>query len=257
MKKFVLFTLSLVMAMSLTFTSCDNDDDDDDNATVLNPTQTQYGLAINYTATWCGPCGNWGAPLIHELADMGNVVAITNHASGDPMYTAGLYGSMSDARPTGGGIPAFWIGDTKTTSTSEMTTLLAQTPIAGVDLSRSVSGSTMTVKVKAKFFAAGTGDYYLSVYVLENGIDGSAAAGNYEQNGAIQPYEHDYVLRTSALGDGDAYGELIATDPANGKTVNKEYSITLDSGWDNSLYACAIIWKKDGTFYEFVNAKKK
>ena len=256
MRKFSLIILGFIFV----FVSCNKNEEEEPVTDTLVPQKSQWGFALNYTATWCGPCGSWGAPLIHELEEMGNVVAITAHASGDPMFNQGLYNSFENVRTNGGGIPSFWIGDTKTNNESFMTTLLEQEPVAGIAISSSKSGTSITVKTKTEFFEAGEGEYYLSVLILESGIDGSSSSGQYAQNGTDTPatYKHDFVLRASAT-DGNAYGELVTTDPAKGTTVSKNYTITLEESWNNEVYAVAVLWRKSTTgmpVFEFVNAVK-
>lgn len=226
----------------------------------LNPQQEQWGLAINYTAKWCSPCGSWGAPLIHDLNEMGKVVTVTNHASGDPMFNSTLYYAMSADRPTGGGIPAFWIGDTKTTSTSAMTTLLAKTPIAGLDMKTFRVGSDINIAVQVKFFSAGSGDYYLSFWMLESGIDGSASAGTYAQAGTSDAnYTHDFVLRQAY--DTKVYGDKILTSPAAGTVYDKVITMSVDAAWTKDVYIAACLWKYDPAgnptnnipYYKYIN----
>jgi len=253
MKNYLLLLLSFVIV----FAACKKDEEEQIEDQ-LTPKKDQWGFALNYTATWCGPCGNWGAPLIHEYADAGKVVAITAHASGDPMYNPALYGSFENVRTNGGGIPAFWVGDIKTTEMNHMDNLLSQTPLAGIAMSKTDNGSSMTVKTKTEFFEAGSGEYYLVVLLLESGIDGSSSAGSYSQNGVSNPatYKHDFVLRTSHV-DGSVYGELIATDPTKGKSVAKEVTLTIDENWTNDVYPVVILWRKNlsgSPKYEFINA---
>lgn len=227
---------------------------------LLEPKREQWGLAINYTATWCGPCGSWGAPRIHELNNMGKVVTITNHASGDPMYNQALYSGMSADRPTGGGIPSFWIGNTKSSNVSTMTSFLAQIPIAGIDMKTNRVENEIHVAAQVKFFEQGTGDYFLSFYMLESGIDGSATAGAYRQNGTSDPnYKHDYVIRKSHTTQ--VYGEQVVTDPAKDHVINRKFSMTVDANWTQEVYIVAALWKynPDGNpsnnipHYEFIN----
>lgn len=259
MKKLTFILLAFVLIAS----ACKKDEDEDD-ATKLAPSAKQNGFAINYTATWCGPCGDWGAPKINNYASDGpNGAVITAHASSDPMNNP-LYGSFSAVRETGGGIPAFWVGDTKTSNDGAMAALVASgDAAAGVDYTYEVSGTTMTIKTKTKFFAPTGGKYFLSVLVLEDGIDGSSSAGQYKQNGTTSSYpednyKHNFVLRKSSI-SGQAYGEEIATAPAKDSEVEKEYTITLDGSWSNP-YPVAIIWEMDATAspqYKFVNSLKK
>jgi len=249
-------TLLLALLVVATISSCKKKKDDE----TLAPTQDQYGFAINYTATWCGYCGSWGADAIHDLHDVdaAKVVAICAHDGGDPMHINSLFGTFSaqNQRYTGGGIPSFWVGDTKTHSNGAMTNLLAQTPIAGMDMKSSKKNGKVKVDAQVKFFDAGTGEYYLSILLLEDGIPGGNGTGSYEQNGTSNAnYEHDYVLRGSHVSS-NSYGELIATDPASGKVINVSGEITYDSSWDD-IYPVLLLWHKNANgFYEFVNAFK-
>lgn len=254
MKKLAL----LLIAAGLMFTACDKDD-----PSKLDPQQVMFALGINYTATWCGPCGNWGAPLIHDIeaTSPGKVVAITNHASGDPMHNATLYGEMTADRETGGGIPSFWVGDSKVSSgdaVSSTQALLANVPDAGMDYAVVRTGNTFDIDVQVKFFNDVTGDYYLSTYILESGIDGSTNAGAFKQNGVSNPdtYKHDFVIRSSATGN--AYGEMITSGATANQTFDKNYSMNIDLTWTNDVYVVCILWKYDAASaaptYKFVNA---
>lgn len=248
MRKLLIISLIVVIG----FVSCKKDE-----TTKLEPKQEQNALAINYTATWCGYCGSEGAPIIKNWGAMDNVVAITAHASQDPMNN-NLFNSFSQDRTTGGGIPSFWVGDNKTRETSAIENLLTQIPVAAVAINHSVSNNQMEVSTKTVFYEAGEGSYYLSILVLEDGIDGSANAGAYKQNGTSDPnYTHAFVLRASSI-ENKAYGELLVENPQANEMVEKKYNIPLNTEWKN-IYPVAIIWKYDATSspkYQFINAVK-
>ena len=256
MKKIIL----AILFLTAIFVSCKKDQKEDnppDNS--LTPVQQQWGFALNYTATWCFYCGQWGAPLIHQFADTGNVVAITAHAQGDPMYNSALYGNLSAVRPDGGGIPSFWVGDIATTDIASMTALLAQSPVAAIAIQSEKIGDSLSVNTKVRFYEAGSGEFYLSVLILEDGIDGSGSAGEYAQNGTSNPdtYCHDFVLMASNAG-GNAYGEMILSNPEAGTEITKHYSIYVSGSWVN-IYPVAILWRLDMfgyPVYSFVNAVK-
>jgi uncharacterized lipoprotein YehR (DUF1307 family) len=258
MKKLTLILLAFVLIVS----ACKKDEEEEDTSSSLNPTASQKGFGINYTATWCFHCGDWGADRIHKYAtDAPHGAILTAHASGDPMNNSALYSSLSSDRATGGGIPSFWAGDVSKASDGAMATLVASgNAQAGVDISYEKSGNKMTVKTATKFFSPNSGDYYLTVLVLEDGIDGSDNSGSYKQKGAHNPstYKHDFVMRKSATA-GNAYGELIASNPSDGKLVEKTYTITLDASWKDT-YPVAIVWRKESGSapeYKYINAIKK
>jgi hypothetical protein len=261
MKKIVLLFFIITL---ISFVSCKKEDEQstENEEATLQPEQEQRGFAINYTAYWCSPCGNWGAPLIHDYAEDAPAGAIIcAHAGNDPMYNYALFSSFTGDRTTGGGIPSFWVGDVETISSNAMINLLNTTPVAGVDYEYEVKDGKMNINVKVKFFEAGTGEYYLSVIVLEDGIPGGTSApSNYQQSGTNDPnYTHDFVLRTAATPN-NAYGELIVNNPSANDEVDKSYSIDLDASWDD-IYPVCIIWKKDSSngrpYYKYINSLKK
>lgn len=264
MKKIAVILLAFVLVAS----ACKKEDEETEPA-ALNPTAAQKGFSIEYTSTTCSICGSKGGPLLTKYSmDAPNSVVIALHVNGnsDPMTNNALSYGFSSDRPSGGGIPSFWVGDLKTTTSDENAMLdlvNSGNAIAGVDLSYEKSGQSMIVKTKTKFFGAGTGDYNLSVYILESGIDGSSSA----PTGYVQPgttysypdddYKHNFVIR--ACSAGDVMGESIATDPAIDTEISKDYTITLDPNWVN-VFAVAVLWKYDpnGTIkYSYVNAMRK
>ncbi len=252
MRKLSLFLIATILII----TSCKKDDKEvepiifnplnNDLSRDLEPNDTQNGFAINYTATWCGICGDKGAPILENYVNNAPKGAvITAHIEGDPMINTLVTSFKTDR--TYSGTPTFWVGDSKTSSISAISTLLATgNANAGVDYSYEISGNTMTIKTKTKFYNTFTGDAYLSILVLEDGINGNSSAGQYEQSGTSSSYPddnyfHNYVLRNSSV-SGNAYGEKIASTPSSDIEIEKTYTITIDSSWEN-IYPVAIVWE--------------
>jgi len=263
MKKLIyLFVIVLVVVVSC---KKDNTTTTTTPTTTLNPVQKQWGFVLEYTATWCYYCGQWGASTMDTLCNSSHYVAgISCHASSDPMYNATLNASFEADRTDGGGIPSFWIGDNANYDASTLSSLLAQTATAALDLNYTKSGSTITVNTETKFFTAGTGNYFLSVYLIESGIDGSTTAPTaYVQNNPPNPatYVHKRVLRTSSI-PSNAFGESIVNGSvAAGKTINKTYTLTVDPTWTKTLNVIAVLWNYNSAAavpqYKFVNCIQK
>jgi len=268
MKKLALILFAFVLVAS----ACKKDEETTEEPEALNPTAAQKGFAIEYTSTTCSLCGHYGGPTLHQFAkDAPHSVVIALHVNGnsDPMADNQLSYGFSNDRPSGGGIPSFWIADKKTDmkDAGAMKAYIAanSTAIAGIDIKYTKEGSNMKVETKTKFFAAGTGDYYLSVYILEDGIDGSSKApAGYVQPGTSSSYpnddyKHDFVIRAASLNN-TVMGEKIMTNPAKGKEISKNYTIPLDATWTHKLYAVAVLWKYDANAnikYSYVNSIRK
>jgi len=259
MKK-ILFAL---VAATLMFSGCNKEDDDKNGKDKgLQVKKEQWAFVLNYTATWCGPCGSSGAPVILACGATPRALAVKAHASNDPMHVASYYSQFGQQRPSGGGIPSFWVNDIKTTTGGTKSTMedeLKKMPVAGLAIESTREGTNFKVKVKGQFFSAQAGEYFLSVFLLEDGIDGSASAGAYKQNGTSDPaYKHNYVFRTAATTD--LYGESVLTSPAENAVFEKEYTIAVDPAWQMTVYPVAILWKKDTSgatpHYKFINAIK-
>ena len=268
MKKISLFLIAFILILS----ACKKEDKkvdpiifnqyNNDLSRTLAPTDAQNGFAINYTVTWCGPCGDRGALILKAYSnDAPNGAIIAAHIDNDPMNN-NLASSFKSDR-TYSGTPTFWVGDSQSSSSTAVASLISKASAnAGVDYSYEISGNTMTIKTKTKFYSSFTGDAYLSILVLEDGINGNSSAGQYEQNGTSSSYPddnyfHNYVLRSSSI-NGNSYGEKIASTPSTDIVFEKTYTITIDSSWEN-VYPVAIVWEYvsgDKPEYKYINSYK-
>ncbi len=253
----------LVFLLFLLLACAKEDQEVEENSTYFD----QWALVINYTAASCYNCGAWGAPLVHEIEESGKVVTICAHSLSDPMYTPIMLSFKKD-RESGGEIPAFWVGDINTVD--EVSTSLAvglvksNLPVAGLEISHTMTDTIMTVTVKSIFSVASTGEYYLSVFQLEDGIDGSYSSGLYRQSGTLHTYPnddytHDFVLRKSSVGK-EAYGEKIIEQPEKDQVILNEYIFSTNTYPKGNVYPVAVLWKYDPSgslpHYKFINAIK-
>ena len=233
----------------------------------LQPQNIQNGFGVTYTAVWCGPCGEWGAPLIHKYAlDAPNGAIISLHLTDDDPMKTNLSYSFANDRSYDGAIPAFWVGDQKVAILSAMNDYLAQNPnpSCGIDYSFYIEDNKMLINTKTLFYKKENGDFYLSVLILEDGINGnSSAPTDYIQVGTStsypnNDYKHDFVLRASSVPN-SAYGELLIQNPSIDTAITRNYEINLDPDW-NKPYAVCIIWKYEpGTKpeYHYINSLKR
>ena len=263
--------LSLILvAFMLVFAACKKDKTGEEDPDALAPTAAQKGFSIEYTSTTCGICGNQGFTLSHQFAkDAPQGVMITLHvnSNSDKMANNTLSYGFNDDRPVQGGIPKFYVGDKKIlpSETNAMKDLISQgDAVAGIDIKYEKDGSNMKVETLTKFFKAATGDYYLSVYILEDGIDGSSKAPQgYVQAGGKyshpnDDYKHDFVIRASSMNN-NVMGEKIVSNPAQDAEISKSYTIPLDASWKD-VYAVAVLWKYDASGnikYKYVNSINK
>lgn len=257
MKKLIIL---LVLPMLMLTLSCDKDKDKPTGPEAL---QVQRGAIFKQTGTWCGACPSAAATFTTLFGQYGDdFIGIANHgANGDPMENSPVFSSFRSDRNSSG-FPGLFIDGliTQSEASNEIASWLSKTCTAGVDFINELSGDTMLVDAQVKFFESLTGQYYLSVFVLENGIDGGPDAGAYAQTSGSAGYTHDHVMRTVQTMT-DFYGEYITMDPTAEVVIDKSYKINLDPSWvKENLYVAAVVWRYDPSGsprFQYVNAIQK
>jgi hypothetical protein len=290
MKKLLFAATALALTLTV---ACKKKSTDDGAGEAFTVDQKQNTLVVYNTATWCGPCGVYGGPTFKGILDNPDIVAIDLHTSGSslltPIYAPG--GAKKDSamvapfaiylyaqtKPNGY-IPHFYANNTllgnsevtTTSITSAANTFKAGTPTAGVAVKASASGNTISIDYKAKAFSAGSGEYYLSLILCEKSVTATQSGAS----GGIA--DHKNIVRGTAFGTPaspiDAFSpSAVMTNPTAGQEISgsKTYTWELPTlasrynafkRWDafsaSNTMVAAILWKKNGTAYELVNAAK-
>ena len=145
---------------------------------------------------------------------------------------------------------------TESSWNGEIASIINDTPKVAINISNVYNTSTRQLQTscQAKFLSQVAGNYKLTVVLTEDSIvtwqlDDAAADPN-DSN-----YVERHVLRGSLNG---SFGELI--DSASvfnaGSTYTKQYTTTLNSGWNaNHVYVIAFLF--DTSTYEILNVAEK
>ncbi|RQO30708.1 hypothetical protein DBR32_08235 [Taibaiella sp. KBW10] len=222
------------------------------------PEMKSRSLVCKFTETWCGPCGSWGWNLanqvIPDLGDNGFYVGVMGSSTPATM-NANCYNAFESNFPIGG-YPTFIVNnDDGGTSFSGVRALYnnfaATTAVASPAAYFNISGTTLTVNAKSKFWTATSGEYYLSAFVVEDKVLAT-------QNGQSGTVEHHYLLRGSMLDNHSPWGVQLANGSVNANAeYSQDFTMTLASGWrTDNISVLLVIYKKEGTKYKFVNAAK-
>ncbi len=282
-----------------------NVDDDNTNgggSSALVVENKQRSLLAYVTATWCPPCGQVGGPTFKAaVTEKGTneIIALNIQTSDsrltpyfkrpssinnqDSVYIAPIFSrifaSLNIQTNAQGqyGIPAFSMNNaylggsnvTSTTMTNNATTYNSNAPVVGVAAKKTISGNTITVDVKSKFFKEGSGEYFWSALVVEKSVTGYQNVGGVDN----QNYEHKYNVRAS-MQNGEMYNQSVfgSSSFASGTVaVGKEFTQTFKLNYVNysainpafgviqwnlnpaNTNVAVIVWKKNGTKYDFVN----
>lgn len=181
---------------------------------------------IRLTATWCGPCTGLGATIAALEKKYGDqLVCLTPHASGDPMFhqESNNFGRLFGS---GGSVP-FTIIQLKNTVLGAVAQsnfekhidkALSVAPTTGIQVSSEIVGDE--VKVSVQVLANKDGNYGIGLALMEDNI---VAA----QSG-VSNYTHNNVLRAYATKSmGDPIGELKAWE----ESEPMEFTIPIKSSW--------------------------
>lgn len=146
---------------------------------------------------------------------------------------------------------------------------LNRTAKCGIKLQTSYLGNTAQVTVTSGFNTNLSGDYRLTVYLLEDSVSGTGSGYNqsnyynnissspfYQMGNPIIGYQHNYVLRkvaTSSLGE-----SIPSTSLKKSGKFSRTYSINI-SGYDaQQLYIVAFVNKKGNSAltHEVMNVQR-
>lgn len=292
MKKITL--LSLLFAGIFIISSCKKDEEPSGTggSSQIVIDSKQRSLLMDFTATWCGPCGAYGTPTFKKIAAThgDKIVGLSFHTGTSelspyyyrgtsdstvvsPLFSLIFRSSGIEYDSTGTfGLPSFTLNQKMVAIKEDVIKPMldanyAKSPLAGVGLRVERTGAGVNITPKIKFFDVAEGEYFLSIYFIEDKINHRQYTGfDYED-----PYEHDHVLRGSAIGtrmQPETFGTSINTAPIfkgqefmmdkivyvhDTRTPNSSSSLNNWSWKPQNTSIAAIIWKKDGKAYQFIN----
>lgn len=240
--------------------------------TAQEPERKNRALFYKITATWCGPCGDWGWELANEVqqnrGDDQLYMAIFNSGQ-TTMNNRAFYNSTAVTLGfnfRNSSWPSFGVNGMNLTDKNQVDGLdingikqecydsidvFAQREVV-VNAASQVAlvAETLLVKTTVRFFEKAVGAYYLASYIIEDG------ALNY-QNQQSGKVAHKGVLRGTL--DSLDWGRLIVADSAEQDALFRyDYAFPLEGkDWEaRKLVIYNIIWKKEGSRYRYINGSK-
>jgi thiol-disulfide isomerase/thioredoxin len=259
MKKITILMSAVIMAAVL-FTGCKKGTDDEPkgNGTVVaeGPAQVQNAVVIYFGGAWCPPCGAYGKPAKEAIKEaLGDRVTLISCqlAAGrvDPMdnpssiqLASNVFGVQS--------FPSLFIGGANdiissipsntamsTSSVAAANTAKNKTAIAAVDATMSISGNSLTINTRTKFFVDQTEEYYLAAHVIESGLNHTQSS-DLSKNKDI----HDNVLRVTASTAGT--GDLISGNNKKDEVKTKSFTVALNDAWKKeNMKVALVLWRKN------------
>lgn len=220
-----------------------------DDGSCTSPSSVKKALVFKKTATWCPYCGDWGAEFSNDITtDYSDCQVIQLH--GDVDFGSTIADAVMDALPAAG-YPHFYLGTTDIPNSYSQLSSAVGTEVnksveVAMAMEHSTSGNSMNIRVQSQWTGSTSGEYYLAVYVLE---DGQVAEQDIAGSPSDPNFVHNYVLRAEA--SNAAFGKAVSV---NGDGNLEEFDVTLGGSWvAANCYPVAVMWRKNGSDYEFIN----
>jgi len=270
MKKLLLLAVISASVVGM-MQSCKKDTPTGANGATLTVANKQRSLLIYNTATWCGPCGAYGAPEFKgAIASMSSddLVSIDLHTSGSSLLVPYYYDGVKDSlfvsqfamqlygqtKPNGY-IPHFYVsnsflGNTGTTAkniTDNATSYNKNAVVnnnnkveIGVAANASLSGNKFTVNYKLQAFGPEAGaNYHTTVLLVEKSIT------SYQNGAANNTAEQEHIIRASMQNDANgrqtAFSQTaVMSNPAANAIVDKTATfdfVPVSTKWVSALNA--------------------
>ena len=239
---------------------------------IVNVPQVTKGLYNKKTASWCGPCGDWGATVNADIENgigsNGVIIKLSASMSGNLYHVAceDMYNAFDNqghnswpnffvnaynetAFSSTGGI---WTTTTTHNCINAINNFYSATEAsinAGFDVTK--INDSIIVNVTTEFFNTMNGNYYTGIYLLENNV-------MHQQNTSVGyvATNANHILRASIAGP-STFGEQVgAGSIAAGTLFNVRYTVYIDPSWKIAdLNIVSIIWEDLGAGnYAVINA---
>ena len=271
--------LNKLLLLSFVFFAC-SDNNEEPEFSEMPLSFTKKVLIEEFTAAWCGYCP-WGAAIVENIVnDNENVIPVAVHVRDGMAIDHSSFLEMTyqnNSYPAGMVDRApYNVNDTTQVvsfnagyfSYFSANQLLLEAE-CGLAMRSNVSGDIATIEVRAGFNTDLSGDYRLTVYLLEDGVTGSGYGFDqinwdneepqsdfYEMGDPIVGYVHDHTLRAVLSGElGDPLDESVLT--SGGEHI-ASYSIEISNYDKKNLSAVAFIQRigADFTQHEVLNVQQ-
>lgn len=268
--------IALLLLLTITFQSCSKDEAakpqdtpaQTTNAPALPSSFTQKVMLEMYSTSYCATCPDamrmyeqyiiqqpdrvYGASL-HDIDPM----KISAWNTMDSILNITAYSSGSFNRLAYNGTPV--VHKTNWSSSGMLSNALNRTAKCGLQIQSTINGTTADITVKAGFLTTLSGEYRMTVYLIEDSVTGTASGynqANYYNNISSSPfyqlgnpiigYKHNCVVRRVLTAN---RGMIISTGNSidGGSTITRNFTANLSGLKTANVQVLAFIHKSGST----------
>jgi len=268
--------LAIALLSGLVLAGCKKEEENNANG-VLEPANTSRAVVFKFTGSWCFACPQGGTVRLAETQHNfpNNTVPIAVHINDG--LSSGI-GSVFQDNFFTGGTPNFFVNDVAAGQGGMSGTVaqISQQPcVVGAGHEWTVSGSTVSVKSKVKFFESASGTYYVGAYLIQGPVDAVGGLTQTETSGLVvtengesrwgqdaggvnvggqleylfkegEMFEHTHAVSASPTGTG-SWGEVLpitSFSPGDAYTMNFSISIP-QTAVRQGMKIATIVWKEE------------
>jgi hypothetical protein len=222
--------------------------------------ETQQTLITKFTASWCGECGSWAWPLLHQLRDSLPTEVIFAAAHVDNSFLQSDIALEWKTNFASTGVPRLYLNGMQVLASAGTAADVLQhlldtisglhqvPPVVNVGIETAWDGDLLQINTRTLFFQNTNGAFYLGVYLLENNV--MAAQGGF--SGWVS---HQWLLRTAVTDL--PFGSLLSFGQQQAGTNFLRSFSTSTGNWNiDHLDVMAVVWRREGNQYFPANVWK-
>lgn len=256
-----------ITVLSLALFSCKKEVTNLQDSKFLNVEEKNMSVVAKRTATWCGPCGDWGFDLFSDLKQQYKDEAVFMAFKTAFTYVSPegntYYDRVNDLFGIGGGTPRFFfnfdtINGVNHAGIGSIAQHIDAEVLAGANYEYTLSDEKIHLKTTTKFFKAAEGDFVISPFLIVSNQVG-------EQNGhpdgpnTVHPNFVANLAHPINTQFKDPWAYKVATGKIEkGYQINLEFEVYRNPDWtEEDISFALVLFKRVGGTYKFVNAFTK
>jgi hypothetical protein len=265
LKKIIMFKVLLpLFILTLALFSCKKEVSNLEESTFLDVEEKNMGVVAKRTATWCGPCGDWGFDYFDNLKQQYGDEAVfmafkdAFGAEGDYYFTR-----VNEVFGVGGGTPRFFynfdtIHGVNYAGAGSVAQHNDSEVIANSNYEFTLTDDKINVTTTTKFFKSDQGEFLISPFLI---IDNQVGYQNGNADSPNTVHPKFVANKAHPIGNevADSWAYKVASgEVAKGYQINLEFEVNREPQWvEEDISFALILYKRVGGQYKFVNAFTK
>lgn len=256
-----------LFVLTFALLSCKKEMSDLDASSFLEVEAKNMGVVAKRTATWCGPCGDWGFNYFDQLKEQYKDDAVFmafNDAFVETPSEGDLYFSrVHQLFAIGGGTPHFFFNfDTIHGTNYEGAWIIPEhvnsEVIANSNYEYSLSDHKIRLKTTTKFFSSVEGEFLISPFLIIDNQEGSQAGHPDSPNTVHSSFVANLAHPVNSETIEPWAYKVAAGKIEKGYQINLEFEVNRNEEWtDDDISFALVLYKRQGSKYKFVNAFTK